>query len=45
MAAMIEDPGEAEVTCEFCRTTYHFDRKALEMLLAEVQAGARRQQT
>ncbi len=45
MAAMIQDPGEAEVTCEFCRTAYHFDRTALEELLAEAQAGAKRQST
>lgn len=37
MSGMIREPGEAEVTCEFCRTAYHFDRQALEQLLAEMQ--------
>ena len=36
LADMIADPGEADVTCEFCRQTYHFDRVNLEALLAEM---------
>jgi len=32
---MIAEPGEADVTCEFCRTHYHFSRKDLEGLLLE----------
>lgn len=41
MAALIQDPGEAEVTCEFCRSAYRFDRKALEELLAEMNGEPR----
>ncbi|MBP1714383.1 MAG: hslO [Deltaproteobacteria bacterium] len=32
---MIEEQGRAEVTCEFCRTGYHFSREELENLLLE----------
>ncbi len=32
---MIEEQGRAEVTCEFCRTRYHFSREELENLLLE----------
>jgi len=35
IAAMIDEQGEAEVTCEFCRTRYHFSREDLEQLLHE----------
>jgi len=33
---MLETQGEAEVTCEFCRERYHFERAELERLLAEL---------
>ena len=36
LASLLETQGEAEVTCEFCRERYHFDRTELEKLLAEV---------
>jgi len=39
IAALIEEHGGAEVTCEFCRTQYHFSREDLERLLAEMKAG------
>jgi molecular chaperone Hsp33 len=35
LAALIEQQGETEVTCEFCRERYRFDREELERLLAE----------
>jgi molecular chaperone Hsp33 len=37
IAAMIDEQGEAEVTCEFCRTQYHFTRAELERLLEELE--------
>lgn len=30
---LLEKQGEAEVTCEFCQKSYHFDRPALESLI------------
>lgn len=30
---MIEEDGQAELTCHFCTKKYHFDREHLEMLL------------
>ena len=39
IAAMIEEQGEAEVTCEFCRTRHHFNRDELEQLLQEMQTS------
>jgi len=38
IAALIADPGEAVVTCEFCRSEHRFSRPELERLLAEMQA-------
>ncbi len=32
---MITEQGKAEVTCEFCRTVYHFSREEMENLLLE----------
>lgn len=32
---LIDQDGKAELTCQFCGKTYHFDRQALEALLAE----------
>lgn len=37
IAAMIVEQGEAEVTCEFCRTRYHFNRDELEAILQEIE--------
>ena len=37
IAAMIAEHGGAEVTCEFCRTRYHFNREDLERLLQEMK--------
>jgi molecular chaperone Hsp33 len=36
IAAMIAEQGEAEVTCEFCRSRYQFNREELELLLKEI---------
>ena len=41
IAAMIEEQGEAEVTCEFCRTRHHFNRDELEQLLKEMGTAAK----
>lgn len=32
---LIEQDGKADLTCQFCTKTYHFDRTALESLLNE----------
>jgi len=36
LTSMLETQGEAEVTCEFCRERYHYDRADLERLLVEL---------
>ena len=36
MRTILEEDGEAELTCQFCRTKYHFDREHLERLLEEM---------
>lgn len=36
LTSLLETQGEAEVTCEFCRERYHFERAELERLLAEL---------
>jgi len=33
LQAMLDDPGEAEVTCHFCRTAYRFHREELAGLI------------
>ena len=33
LEALIEEQGEAELTCQFCDKVYHYDRAALEELL------------
>lgn len=33
---ILEEDGEAELTCQFCRTKYHFDKEHLERLLEEM---------
>ena len=35
LTEIIEQDGHAELTCQFCGKTYHFDRPALEALLTE----------
>lgn len=34
--SLIEDLGDVDITCEFCRKTYHFAKWALEDLLQEI---------
>ena len=34
MAALIEEQGEADLTCQFCDAVYHYTREDLEALLA-----------
>ena len=34
---LIEEDGEAELSCRFCGKKYHFDKEELEKLLAETQ--------
>jgi molecular chaperone Hsp33 len=36
LAGIIAGPGEAEVTCEFCRRRYHFRREALAKLMGAI---------
>ena len=36
MKTILEEDGEAELTCQFCRTKYHFDKEHLERLLDEM---------
>ncbi|MBQ8589498.1 MAG: Hsp33 family molecular chaperone HslO [Firmicutes bacterium] len=36
MKTILEEDGEAELTCQFCRTKYHFDKAHLERLLEEM---------
>lgn len=35
---LIEDQGEAELTCQFCDKAYHFTRSELEAILREAKA-------
>ncbi len=35
LQSLIEQDGQAELTCQFCEKKYHFDREALEKLLRE----------
>jgi molecular chaperone Hsp33 len=37
---IITEQGEADVTCEFCRTRYHFTREELEDLRAEISSAS-----
>lgn len=32
---LLEEDGEAEIICDFCRTRYHFDKEHLERLIEE----------
>ncbi len=36
---LLQDKGEAEITCEFCRTMYHFDRRQLEQLINDLECA------
>jgi len=36
LAELLEKQGETEVTCEFCRERYHFDRSELKRLLDSI---------
>ena len=36
MRTILEEDGEAELTCQFCRKKYHFDKEHLERLLEEM---------
>ena len=36
MEALIEEQGEAELTCQFCDAIYHYSREELEALLAQM---------
>jgi len=36
---LAEEKGEAEVTCEFCRTAYRFSRVELEQLIRDIECG------
>lgn len=40
LAELIEDQGEAEVSCHFCHKEYQFDREQLIRLLADAQTGS-----
>ncbi len=33
---LVSDQGKADVTCEFCRSSYHFTKEELEKLLGEI---------
>jgi molecular chaperone Hsp33 len=34
---MLEEQGEVEVGCEFCRAAYRFDRRELERLISDIE--------
>ena len=34
---LIEDQGEAELTCQFCDNKYHFNKQELEDLLEKAK--------
>jgi molecular chaperone Hsp33 len=38
---LLEEKGEAEVTCEFCRAAYHFDRWQLEQLIRDIECAGK----
>lgn len=37
LRSLIDDQGEAEMTCQFCDRVYHFDRSELESIYIEMQ--------
>jgi molecular chaperone Hsp33 len=36
---LLEEHGEAEVGCEFCRAAYRFDRRELEQLISDIECA------
>ena len=36
LGSLIEEQGEADLTCQFCDVVYHYTREDLEGLLAEM---------
>ncbi|MBQ1525143.1 MAG: Hsp33 family molecular chaperone HslO, partial [Firmicutes bacterium] len=34
---LIDEDGRAELTCQFCRSSYHFDRDELEAIWQKAQ--------
>ena len=40
---LIEDQGEAELTCQFCDNKYHFNKKELEDLLEKAKPAAQKE--
>ena len=36
LASLIEDQGEADLTCQFCDAVYHYSKEELEALLADM---------
>jgi len=36
---LLEEHGEAEVGCEFCRAVYRFDRSELEQLISDIECA------
>ena len=37
LQALIDEQGQADMTCQFCDEVYHFDRAELEQICAELQ--------
>ena len=37
LSALIEEQGEAELTCQFCDKVYHYSKEELEQLLADMK--------
>ena len=33
IGSLIAEQGDIDITCEFCRTTYHFEKEALQTIL------------
>lgn len=38
LSALIEEQGQADLTCQFCDAVYHYTREDLERLLAEMES-------
>lgn len=36
LSDLIEEQGQADLTCQFCDKVYHYDRPELEKLLADM---------
>jgi len=39
LQSVIDEQGQTDVTCEFCRTRYHFNKEELEELRREITSG------